>query len=135
MFSNRRTKQFFQFTEQNITGIDAGIDDSLGNSLIKHHVYLIGIVLACLIAQGMAYIFTSEKTQTTTIQRTKSIVKTEHDRRLKSEIPSFNVAATRQTLESIILRKADQVAFNSSFERLESLVVMDKVVVIPKVLG
>lgn len=136
MCSDKRATQFFQFTERNILGKDSYLDDSLNKKLVKRQIYLIGIVLTCLVTQGVAHMFASDKIKQPRISTAKSIVKTEPLPRLKSEIPPYTLAAAKQRLHVIFLRKADQVAFNTSYERLnDSFVVMDKVVVIPKIIG
>lgn len=136
MCSDKRAIQFFQFTEQNILGTDGNVYDSFEKKLVKRHVFLISIVFVCLVVQGMTCFFASNKMKSPPISIAETTVKTEPLLHLKSEIPPFSVAAVKQTLHVILLRKVDQVAFNASYERLnEPFVVMDKVVVIPKIIG
>ena len=53
----------------------------------------------------------------------------------RSHIPFLYTAAKREQLQAIPLRMADQITLNKDHLVNESLVVMDKVIVIPKVFG
>ena len=59
----------------------------------------------------------------------------EHLAMLKSYIPFLYTAVRRQKLQAIPLRMADQIVTNDENTLNASWVVMDKVIVIPKIIG
>lgn len=119
MISDKYTKQFYQFTEQNITGMT-----TMQGTGFQLKYFLCSLSVALIFGVGAVYMWPSDE---------RMIAQAEPDQ--TSVIPMFRVLAKRQVLQAMPLRKAEQIASNEADPSSESWVVMDKVIVIPKVIG
>ena len=143
MLSNKYIKQFYQFTEQSITG------NASGNGTQSRR-FLFGLGLTLLLALAIGITVNSlpreggdpssmwskgnAKNGSTPSRGSQQAIQTKEPKRI-SMIPMCRTAAKQQTLQPASLRKADQIVLNEEDFPSESWVVMDKVVVIPKIIG
>ncbi len=150
MLSNKYIKQFYQFTQQSING------NASGNGT-QSRCFLFGLGLTLLIALAIGIAVNSlprvggdpssmrskghAKNESAPLrgrqqdQRgSQQAIQTKEPKRI-SMIPMCRTAAKQQTLQPASLRKADQIVLNEEDFSSEPWVVMDKVVVIPKIIG
>ena len=157
MISDKFTMQFYQFTKQNIAGIAAQDCDRLDTSQSKQPLRSISVVLILAMAAGIVCFFSGFVDNGLTLASVRKHLghhlehgenvafvlnttlpkqtNTPSELRRVSLIPMFRVSAMRQIVQAVPLRKADQIAINHDDFSRESWVVMDKVIVIPKVIG
>lgn len=154
--SDKYVKQFFELTEHNISEVQTSANESFSdvdsldlseshnthvaesNNVIKQCLLrFIGLLLLPIV--GLTYILHAHAPKVTpmpqTVKQNTSVPKAPP--RLVSVIPGFRVAAIRQTLHEVSLRKADLVFLDSEDENgpMTSMPVMDKVLFIPKTFG
>ncbi|WP_165475030.1 SPOR domain-containing protein [Legionella yabuuchiae] len=151
-----RTKQFYQYTDGSILGINTQMASffNLGQAAVpgaaqqskKHYQRLSLIAGAVVVALGLA--FTLKPSESGLNPSSQVVVelekptkdsliasKTDDEPFFMSSIPSYDLAAVRQFLQPIELRRAELVVNNEDDDSLnDSLVVMDKVVVVPKII-
>ncbi len=143
--TDERVKQFYQLTEGHIEKINRQMVDFFSYKLTKpsRHTKLarhVGIAAGIfLAASGIVYIGLSPDFQPAPAQlvglKMQSIADVQIDPALSSGIPAYTVAAARQTLQATSLRRVGLAVKDEEDNTLdESLVVMDKVVVAPKIL-
>lgn len=147
MTSDKRIKQFFQLTEANIVGVGSDNRDNKDKliELIKKRTLLRLVLVSLLIGLSFFYILSPHgfiprqvvaepnAPVTTALNEIKSPL-SKIEPKLHSEIPAFYVAAIRQALEFTSLRKSAWVTANEQESALDlSLVVLDKVIVIPTI--
>lgn len=140
---NKRDKRFFQFTEQNLQSqqkfssldIDVKIDCVNKTQRILFHLSLLFLCMVVSAAFVFKQIETKKPTKTV-ISDLNVLKKIEQpSKTLVSRIPAFYVSAHHQFLQNVSLRMADLIAAGIDEEMPNStLVVMDKVIVIPKVI-
>ncbi len=150
MSSDKRIKQFFQLTENNIVGMhqDNRID-IIEQTMkpIKSRTFLRLVLVVLLIGSGVIYtLYPNGFIPTQAVaERNDSIIPkpainqeqsplADIEPTLQSKIPALYVAAIRQELQSIPLRKSDLAVVNEMDPAPDlSLVVLDKVIVIPTI--
>lgn len=121
MGSDKYIKQFYQFTEQSIR---SGLRDE---TMIKtRYLYIVGLMLLFFMISGFVKLGSFSTKPTPIVQSEPIYV---------SKIPAFRMAAVRQVMQTMLLQKAKQISLNEDELMDESWVVMDKVIVIPKVIG
>ncbi len=133
---NKRVKQFFTFTEQNILCTSLQTNANI-RPLYPFHAYFwqsLSIFVVGLIAAVTFYIFYLEKAPVNIEKIDGFLSRSSHV--VVSYIPSLNTKSVRQALYHIPLRQSEWVVWNQSNQELDkSWVIMDKVIVVPKVIG
>jgi DamX protein len=157
LLTNDRVQQFFDLTEGSIVGINTQMaaffnDPAIEKNAIKRKKWVMPTVAASILALGAVYylqMFPSDSQPLVQIvnELPKPSPKIEPDKPiqarieeepiLNSEIPEYTLAANHQALQPTSLRKIN--LFENSTEGMPSVddafVVMDKVIVIPKVIS
>ena len=152
ILTDKRIKQFCQLTEGNFLEINLQMkgffsDETtklLRNESLSRYVNIAaGILLATTTVAyiGHSYFFSSVPTQVVS-QPIKpppnlvSIATAPFETAYSSDIPAYDVSAIRQALETTPLHQTELVAVNQEDRAIdESLVVMNKVIVVPKVIA
>ncbi len=143
--NNRRVVQFFQFTENNLDPNQSGI--FVRDPFISNYRIILSVLLLAVIAVGFALIdqhqlHNSKKSQVATTTKSSTLHLTKDSSLVKqivytSQIPPLHLSAKKQYLHVALIHKRELFAFEQENEAFNesSLVVMDKVIVIPKALG
>lgn len=139
---NKYIEKFFLLTEQNIIAdAEGNVEDRQyfnpydNSKLRKYTIYVLVFLLF-----GLIYLlFHSFKSNNhTPKQNDKRIFAVAEAPVLSSFIPGFRVAARRQVLQQVYLKKTDVLAFNSveiENDYRHEAKVTDKVLVVPKYFG
>lgn len=155
---NKYVKQFFTLTEQNLSehpissnDLFSHTDSSASGSAIpvefktmfkQRFVRFVGFFL--LLIAGILYVLHTHHFKVTPAPQVVKQNRTQSSKipprpspQLVSIIPGYRVAAVRQRLQEISLRKADLVFLDPEEEEgaTSTMAVMDKVLVIPKTFG
>lgn len=131
MMSDRYIRQFYQFTQHNIAGISAAPKFEEKTS-VKVFISAALVVLMLTLGITLARLWPSAINDTSHLAIKPQM---QSEPRYVSQIPKFRVAARRQLVSAMPRGKSAIVALNDDDQLNESLVVMDKVVVIPKVIS
>ncbi|GGI91124.1 SPOR domain-containing protein [Legionella impletisoli] len=155
--SEERAKQFYQFTDGSILGINTQMASffNLGQAVTPgsraqyrstHYQRLSLIAGAVVVALGLAFTLKPSESGLKPssevvmelekpIEATRLATQVVDEPFYMSSIPSYDLAAVRQFLQPTELRRAELVVYNEEDDLSNnSLVVMDKVVVVPKVI-
>ncbi|KTD38091.1 SPOR domain-containing protein [Legionella oakridgensis] len=141
-------KQFYQLTEGNIVGINTQMPSffNLIKPAPKNRRYLRLPMVAGVIVAALSIAFILQPNSPPTPSSTEPVIEValppefpevaQADVALASEIPPYDVAASRQFLQPTELRRAELIVSNNEEDDIttDDFVVMDKVVVIPKVI-
>ena len=141
LITDERVQQFYQLTEGRIAKINRQMVDffsykpekqSINTKMMRHVAIAAGVFLA---ASGIVYIGMSQDIQPAPAQLVALELQSTPDVQLNSEIPGYFVAATRQAVQAMSVRRVElAVSDDEGDSPDESLVVMDKVVVAPKII-
>ena len=148
LISDSRIKQFYQLTEGRIVAINRQMNDFFSYKAIKPlnqaklfrqtsiaaSIFMAGI--------GIGYIWLSQGNESPPAQVASLVTPSPilisdglNDAPMSSDIPAYSVAVTRQALQATSLRQVGLASAGDENNTLnESLVVMDKVVVAPKII-
>jgi DamX protein len=147
--TDERVKQFFQLTEGHIEKINCQMTDFFSykptkESKLAMFRYISTAAGFFLAVSGGVYLWLSQDfhpapAQLVSVRVPAEVVANDisdvqSEPVLSSEIPAYEVAATRQALEPVYLRRAELAVMDEDDDTPNSdLVVMDKVVVAPKI--
>ncbi len=148
MITDDRIKQFYQLTEGRMAGINRQMADFFSSEVVRpsrHGILFRQVSIAAgvfIAATGLSYLVLSQGFQSPPAQLVslesplQDKPEVSLDPVLSSDIPAYHASATRQEVQPTPLRRIELAALDDEDSRLnESLVVVDKVVVAPKVLS
>lgn len=143
--SDEKIKHFYELTEGSLVGINTQYSDffkiqpkksffnrNVLNRLSLVSTFVIAVISATYLWQPIPGTVVLDLPKQTISG--KRIINQEDSLVQLSEIPAYSIRAVRQALESTQLRRAELVADNLEDSLNSTLVVMDKVVVIPKII-
>lgn len=133
MISGKYTRQFYQFTEHSIAGI-VDASEYVKQTSDRTCLYVAGLVLFLALITALVGIRPAARKDTPALS-IRPALHIQSEPFYASKIPMFRVSAKRQLVSAMPLRKGKIVAFNEDELINEAWVVMDKVVVIPKVIS
>lgn len=161
---DKKTRQFFQLTEQSIRGESLAADtfnqhaqasEEYKNKRIRYLVLVGLLMMLCTLYFwqsnkiatlfpwfNLQSLFAQKENDALFVQKNHvpSLLAMQAEKRaesyLKSQIPVFHLAAKRQILEAVPLRRAELLVMGQNDEDNQnaSMVVMDKVIVMPKMI-
>lgn len=143
--TQERIKQFYELTEGSIVGINTQMGAFFNQQLPKKRKpWLFATVAAVIAAMAVGVTYILNNVVSTSLPSVEVIAQLPQpipttsptEAALPSEIPAFTFASVRQELQATSLRKIDFLIPDDEHASADdTLVVMDKVLVIPKVVG
>ncbi len=136
----KRLNDFYHLTEGKISSINHKINDFFNAStgVKKSDKFLrqfsVGLMVL-LMAQALAFLISYKPKPNLEVQVASKEDRTEPSKPLISQIPPYFAMATLQLIEPAPIRQKDFIANNEEETFDSSLVLIDKVVVAPKILA